>query len=77
MELAQLNYKNSNIRSNWDLDYSHGQILVILPTYTKQLTSPFSISELSKNTDESSLKHFTEHLVGIRETLNLSINNVG
>ena len=41
--------------------------LVILPTHTRQLTSPLSISQLPINTDESSFEHFIEHLVGVRE----------
>ena len=41
--------------------------LVILSTHTRQLTSPLSISQLPINTDESSFKHFIEHLVGVRE----------
>ena len=42
-------------------------ILVILSTHTRQLTPPFKISQLSINTDETSFKHFIEHLVGTRE----------
>ena len=42
-------------------------VLVILSTHTGQLTSPFRISQLSINPDESSFKHFIEHLVGVRE----------
>jgi len=59
MGLAQLNYKISNQRPNKNLDYFHVQILAILPTHTRQLTSPLSISQLSVNMDESSFKHFT------------------
>ena len=47
--------------------YFHVQILVILPTHARQLTSPLSISQLPKNTDESSFEHFIEHLVGVGE----------
>ena len=67
MGLAQLNYKISNQRLNKNLDYFHVQILVILSTHTKQLTLPLSISQLPINMDESSFKHFIEHLVGMRE----------
>jgi len=42
-------------------------ILVILSTHTRQLTSLFSISQLPINTDESSFKHFIDQLVGVRE----------
>ena len=45
----------------------HVQILGILSTQTRQLTSPLSISQLPINKDESSFKHFIEHLVGVRE----------
>ena len=65
--LAQLNYKISNLRPKKYLDYFHVQILAILPTHTRQLTSPLSISQLPINTDESSFKHFIEHLVGVRK----------
>jgi len=67
MGLVQLNYKNNNIRSNKNLDYSHVQILVIFCTHTGQLTSPFSINQLSQNMDESSFKYFIKHLVGMRK----------
>jgi len=67
MGLVQLNYKNNNIRSNKNLDYSHVQILVILSTHTRQLISPFSISQFSKRKDESCFKNLLEHLVGVRE----------
>ena len=67
MGLAQLNYKISNQRPNKNLDYFYVQILVILSTHTRQLISPLSISQLSINMDESSFKHFIEHLVGVRE----------
>jgi len=67
MGLAQLNYKISNLRPNKYLDYFHVRILVILPTHTRQLTSPLGISQLPIKTDESSLKHFIEHLVGVKE----------
>ena len=67
MGLAQLNYKNSNPGFEKDLDYFHIQILVILSTHIRQLTSSFGISQLPKNTDESSFTHFIEHLVGVRE----------
>jgi len=67
MGLVQLNYKNKNLGSNKNLYYSYVQILVILSTHTRQLSSPFSISQLSQNMDESSFKHFIEHLVGVRE----------
>jgi len=42
-------------------------VLAILSTQTRQLTSPLSISQLPINTDESPFKHFIEHLVGVRE----------
>ena len=67
MKLVQLNYKNNNPTSDKNLDYSHVQILTILSTHTRQLTSPFSISQLFQNTDESSSKHFIEYLVDMRE----------
>ena len=67
MGLAQLNYKTSNLGPNKYLDYFHVQILVILPTHARQLTSPLGISQLPKNTDESSFEHFIEHLVGVGE----------
>ena len=67
MGLTQLNYKISYLRPNKNLDYFHVQILVILPSYTRQLTSPLSISQLPKNTDENSFEHFIEHLVGVGE----------
>jgi len=67
MALAQLNYKISNLQPNKNLDYFHVQILAILPTHTRQLTSPLSISQLPINKDESSFKHFIEHLVGVRD----------
>jgi len=67
MGLVQLTYKISNQRPNKNLDYFHVQILAILPTHTSQLTSPLSISQLPINVDESSFKHFIEHLVGVRE----------
>ena len=67
MGLAQLNYKISNLRPSKNLDYFHVQILAILPTHTRQLTSPLSISQLPINTDESSFEHFIEHLVGMKE----------
>jgi len=67
MGLLQLNYKNNNLRSNKNLDYSHVQILVILSTDTRQLTSPFNISQLPKNREESSFKHLIKHLIGVRE----------
>ena len=67
MGLAQLNYKISNLRLNKYLDYFHAKILVIIPTHTRQLTSPLSISQLPINMDESSFKYFIEHLVGVRE----------
>jgi len=77
MGLAQLNYEISNQRPNKNLDYFHVQILVILSTHTRQLTPPLSISQLPINTDESTFKHFIEHLVGMRETLNSNINKLG
>ena len=40
-------------------------ILAILSTHTRQLTSPLSISQLPQNTDESSFKHLIEHLVSV------------
>jgi len=43
------------------------KILAILSTHTRQLASPFGISQLPRNTDETYFKHFIEHLVGIRE----------
>ena len=67
MGLVQLNYKNKNLGSNKNLYYSYVQILVILSTHTRQLSSPFSISQLSQNMDESSFNYFIEHLVGVRE----------
>jgi len=67
MELAQLNYKISNLRPSKNFDYFYVQILAILPTHTIQLTSPFSISQLPTNTNESSFEHFIEHLVGVKE----------
>jgi len=67
MGLAKLNYKISNQRPSKNLDYFHVQILVILSTHTRQLTSPLSISQLPINMDESSFKHFIEHLEGVRE----------
>ena len=66
MGLIQLNYKNNNFRSNKNLHYSHVQIADILSTHTRQLTSSFSISQLPKNKDERSFKHFIQHLVGER-----------
>jgi len=42
-------------------------MLAFLSTYTGQLTSLFCTSQLLKNTDENSFKHFVEHLVGVRE----------
>jgi len=50
-----------------DHDYFHVRIPTILSTHTRQSTSPLSISRLPQNTDESSFKHFTEHLVVIKE----------
>ena len=50
-----------------ELDYFHAHILAILSTHTAQLTSPFNVSQLPQNMDESSFKHFIEHLVGMRE----------
>ena len=67
MGLAQLNYKISNLRPNKYLDYFQVQILAILPTHTRQLTSPLGISQLPINKDENSFEHFIEHLVGVRE----------
>jgi len=67
MGLAQLNYKISNLRPNKNLDYFHVQILPILPTHTRQLSSPLNISQLPINTDESSFEYFIEHLVGAKE----------
>ena len=67
MGLAQLNYKISNIRPNKYSDYFHVKILVILPTHTRQLTSPLSISQLPINTDESSFELFIEHLEAVKE----------
>jgi len=43
------------------------EMLAILSTYTKQLTSSFSISQLPQNMNEISFKHFVEHMVGVRE----------
>jgi len=43
------------------------QILANLSTHTRQLTSLLSISQLPINIDESSFKHFIEHLVGVGE----------
>ena len=43
------------------------KILAILSTHTRQLASPFGISQLPRNTDETYFKHFIEHLVGIKE----------
>jgi len=63
MGLAQLNYKISNLRPSKNLDYFHVQILAILPTHARQLTSPLGISQLPINTDENSFEHFIEHLV--------------
>ena len=67
MGLAQLNYRTSNLGPNKYLDYFHIQILVILPTHARQLTSPLGKSQLLINTDENSFEHFIEHLVGMRE----------
>jgi len=67
MGLAQLNYKISNLRPNKYSDYFHVQMLVILPTHTRQLTYPLSISQLPLKTDENSFEHFIEHLVGVKE----------
>ena len=67
MGLAQLNYKISNLGPSKDLDYFYVQILAILPTHTRQLTSPLSISQFPTNTDESSFEHFIEHSVGVKE----------
>ena len=39
--------------------------------HTNQLTSPFSISQLPKNMDESSSKHFTQQLGMIRSNTRL------
>jgi len=67
MGLVQLNYKNSNQRSNKYLDYCHVQHTWHSLYHTKQLSSPFNISQLPMNTDESSFEHFIEYLVGVRE----------
>jgi len=58
MGLAQLNYKISNLGPNKYLDYSHVQILAILPTHTRQLTYPLSISQLPIKTDEKLFRAF-------------------
>jgi len=67
MRLIQLNYKNNNLKSNKNLEYSHVQILIILSTHTRQLTLPFSKNQSPQITNESSFKHFVEHLVGVGE----------
>ena len=67
MGLIQSNYRNNNFTSKKNLDYSHIRILTILPTHTRKLTSPFSISQLPQNTYENSFNHFIEHLMGVRE----------
>ena len=59
--------ESSNPRSNKYLNYSHVQILAILSTDTRPLISPFSTSQLPKNKDKSSFKHFIEHLFGGRK----------
>ena len=41
--------------------------LASLSTHNRQLTSSLGISQFSINMDESSFKHFIEHLVGLRE----------
>jgi len=43
--------------------------LAIHSIHTRQSTLPFNISQLAQNVDESSLKHFIEHIVGARENL--------
>ena len=40
---------------------------MILSTYTRRLTLPFSTSQLPKNTYESSFKYFIKYLVDVRE----------
>jgi len=42
-------------------------MLEILANRTRQLISPFITSQLLQNTDESSFKHFIEHLADVRE----------
>ena len=54
-----------NLVRTWTIFIS--KKLAILSTHTGQLTSPLSISQLPINTDESSFKHFIEHLVGVRK----------
>ena len=61
MGSVQLNYKNNNIRSNKNLDYSHVQIQAILSTHNRQLTSPLSVNQLPQNTNESSFKHWRRY----------------
>ena len=58
MGLAQLNYKISNLGPSKYLDYFHVQILAILPTHTRQLTYPLSISQLPIKTDEKLFRAF-------------------
>ena len=67
MGLTQLNDKISIQRPNKNLDYFYVQILAILPTHTRQLISPLSISQMPINTDESSFEQFIEHLVDVGE----------
>ena len=73
MGLAQLNYQNSNPRSNKNLEYSYVQILAIVSTHTfhHQVKCP-------QNTDENSFKHFIGHTWRVWEkSLNFSLNKVG
>jgi len=46
-------------------------MLAILSTHTRPSTSPFSIGQLSQNMNENSFKHFIEHLMGVRERLQI------
>jgi len=77
MGLVQLNYKTNNFRSKKNMDYSHVQILVIISTHTRQLTSPFSISQLPQNMDECSFKYFIKHFVAMRKNSNFKHKKLG
>ena len=67
MGLVQLNYKIAIKDLTSTSTIFMANILAILFTYTRQLTSPFSISQLPINPDKSSFNHFFEHLVGVKE----------
>ena len=67
IELAQLNYNNSNSRTSQHLDYFHVLMLTILPTYTRQLMSSLRTSQLPQNTNNNYFKHFIECLGDMKE----------